>query len=329
MCFDSFCVVAYSDKGEILKNKIVEVLKTDFFADDVFVTENRKENDEIIKTAFEKSHSGKRTLLVFVAAMGICVRKISPFLESKLTDAAVLCVDDCGKFVISVLSGHVGGANNACVKLALALGAESVVTTSTDNNEKWAVDVWLTTTFGFDLKSDFDERMRGVKMTFSLDDEQVSKKEKIKRISAFIRDVNSRSLSGERLFHVGIGCKKDTEPQKLFEFVRCVFEEKKLPFELIRSVSSIDLKKDESAILAFAENVGVNAEFFSAEKLNTIEESYPKMRFSKSEFVQSVAKVDCVCERSSFLSAIQGEFSDHIILVSKVAKDGMTVAVSL
>ena len=80
--------------------------------------------------------------LVFVGATGIAVRSIAPFLKSKTSDPAVLCVDELGKFVIPLVSGHIGGANELAARLADALGAVAVITTATDLNGRFAVDVF-------------------------------------------------------------------------------------------------------------------------------------------------------------------------------------------
>ncbi len=80
--------------------------------------------------------------LVFVGATGIAVRSIAPFLKSKTSDPAVLCVDELGKFVIPLVSGHIGGANELAARLAGALGAVAVITTATDLNGRFAVDVF-------------------------------------------------------------------------------------------------------------------------------------------------------------------------------------------
>ena len=91
--------------------------------------------------------------IVFVGAMGICVRTIAPLVEDKHTDPAVVCVDSGGHNVISVLSGHVGGANEIASKLALELNAHPVITTQTDGSGLWPLDL-LAKRFGWAQESD-------------------------------------------------------------------------------------------------------------------------------------------------------------------------------
>ncbi len=78
--------------------------------------------------------------IIFIGALGICVRRIQELINDKYTDPAVLCVDSTGRYVIPVLSGHVGGANELARELARALGAEAVITTQSDNRGLWALD---------------------------------------------------------------------------------------------------------------------------------------------------------------------------------------------
>ena len=79
---------------------------------------------------------------VFIGAMGICVRTIAPFVENKHEDPAVVCVDSLGKNVISVLSGHIGGANDLTREMAALIGAREVITTQSDNAGLWALDTF-------------------------------------------------------------------------------------------------------------------------------------------------------------------------------------------
>ena len=78
--------------------------------------------------------------VVFIGALGICVRSIAPLLKDKYSDPAVVCLDSTGKFVIPVVSGHVGGANDLARSIAGIIGGEAVVTTQSDNEGLWALD---------------------------------------------------------------------------------------------------------------------------------------------------------------------------------------------
>ena len=95
----------------------------------------------VSKWAEEQFQSGKDGV-IFVGACGIAVRSIAPYIAGKKTDPAVLVVDECGKFVISLLSGHLGGANELAIRCAKDLQAVPVVTTATDLHSRFAVDVF-------------------------------------------------------------------------------------------------------------------------------------------------------------------------------------------
>lgn len=78
---------------------------------------------------------------IFIGATGIAVRGIAPFLKSKAQDPAVLVLDQQGRHVISLLSGHLGGANSLCLEVAELLGAEPVISTATDLENLPAIDL--------------------------------------------------------------------------------------------------------------------------------------------------------------------------------------------
>ena len=95
--------------------------------------------------AFYQEQFSRSDALIFVSALGIAVRRIAPYVKDKFTDPAVLCLDENGIFVISVLSGHIGGANLLAEKLADALHAIPVITTATDIRHRFSVDAWAKT----------------------------------------------------------------------------------------------------------------------------------------------------------------------------------------
>ena len=105
----------------------------------------------------------EREAFIFIGAMGICVRTIAPLIGDKHTDPAVICVDSTGRNVISVLSGHVGGANQLTREVAAAIGAMPVITTQSDNQGLWALD-----TIGedFDWKAVPNNGMNDIITTF-------------------------------------------------------------------------------------------------------------------------------------------------------------------
>lgn len=80
--------------------------------------------------------------MIFVSSVGLAVREVAPHLKSKATDPAVLVLDELGQYVIPVLSGHIGGANELAKALAASLGAQAIITTATDINGRFSVDAW-------------------------------------------------------------------------------------------------------------------------------------------------------------------------------------------
>ena len=97
----------------------------------------------------------KQDAFIFIGAMGICVRTIAPYVKDKHEDPAVVCVDSLGQNAISVLSGHVGGANDLTREIAAILGAREVITTQSDNAGLWALDTFAER-FNWNIASDDD-----------------------------------------------------------------------------------------------------------------------------------------------------------------------------
>ena len=272
--------------------------------------------------------------LIFVGACGIAIRAIAPHVASKTSDPAVLVLDERGQFVISLLSGHIGGANDLTRALAEALGAQPVITTATDVNRRFSVDAWaareglriesmpLAKRYSAEiLKADLpflaDEPVEGAPPpgTFPADAGELG-------FAVTVRDIMPYKKTLRLIppvLHLGIGCRRGTEVQAIRTAGAEVFAREGLLLAAAADISSIDVKADEEGLRQFAGELGLPLRFYSAAELQQA-----KGEFTPSSFVKNTVGVDNVCERSAVLSA--GDTAE--LLVRKVGKNGVTVAVA-
>ena len=124
--------LAFTAKGEALARRLAEALPGSV---------SRCGGDVTLK-GWTAEHFAQDEALIFVGAVGIAVRAIAPHCKSKTTDPAVVVVDECGRFAVPILSGHLGGANDLARAIAAVCGAVPVITTATDANGLFAVDEW-------------------------------------------------------------------------------------------------------------------------------------------------------------------------------------------
>ena len=270
--------------------------------------------------------------LIFVCASGIAVRAIAPWVRDKKTDPAVLVLDERGTFVIPLLSGHIGGANALAETLAAALGATPVVTTATDCSGLFAVDVFakrnhLTITDMGAAKAVSAALLNGEPVGFCSDlPVSGALPQELTAGDAPIGVCVSRAdrapyaatlrLIPQR-FALGVGCRRGKDPAAFDAFVRRVLAAHGVSVAELRCVASIDLKKDEPALLAFAEANGLPFETYAADELNAVPGD-----FSGSAFVRETTGTDCVSERAA-VRACGGTLT-----VKKIAEDGMTCALA-
>ncbi|MBB5227161.1 cobalt-precorrin 5A hydrolase [Treponema ruminis] len=256
-------------------------------------------------------HSGNA--LVFVGAAGIAVRSIAPFVNDKKTDPAVLVIDEKGGFVIPILSGHIGGANELARKIADAIGALPVITTASDVNNLPAIDVFAAknnlSINDMKLAKDFAAKMLAYKDKNENDRPQFT-------LSVYIKN-DILSLIPKCVI-LGIGCKKGKSAKELENFVKENLELYKIDYRSLESVNSVDQKKDENALISLANSLKLPFVTFSAEELNKITQ-----KVSHSDFVEKTLGTDNVCERSVFAAG-----ADELVL-PKISRDGMTLAVGI
>lgn len=269
--------------------------------------------------------------LIFIGACGIAVRAIAPFVRDKRTDPAVLCVDELGRFVIPLLSGHIGGANDLARVLADQIGAVSVVTTATDVHRRFSVDAWAARNGltidnmqaakavsaailegAVPLKSDFPIATGLPAGVVAGQTGAVG----IYLTAGLHRPFGTTLRLIPRVLHLGIGCRKGVAAQAVAQAVRQVLSEAGLEERAVKCAASIDLKAREPGLLEYCREAGIPIRFYAAETLMAVEGS-----FTASEFVKKTTGADNVCERAAMVGAGR-------LLVKKTALEGVTVAVA-
>ena len=241
--------------------------------------------------------------LVFITAAGIAVRMIAPHIVSKLSDPAVLVIDERGRHVISLLSGHVGGANDLTLEVAAVVNGEPVITTATDVENKTAVDSF---TSKLGLKPEPKEAIKAIN-TAILKGEPVF-------VTAGETVLN---LTPVKLV-VGIGCKRGTSKEHIKSAVTKSCERIGQPIERISLIASIDVKSNENGLLEFAASINRDIMFFSAEIL---QKTIDKYSLSEAEFVKKTVGVGNVCEAAALSCVERGRFA-----LTKTRFDSVTVA---
>ena len=249
--------------------------------------------------------------LVFVCACGIAVRAIAPHVRDKAEDPAVLVLDERGQYVIPLLSGHIGGANALARRVAALTSGAAVITTATDVNGLVAVDEWA-------VENDCAiENLGAVKQVSSAILEG-------RPVGVAVTEQEQPApwpvtlwLRPRRLV-LGAGCRRGVAPEAAAKAAADFLESAGVSPLSLRAVASIDLKRDEQALIALAERYGVPFLTFSADALRAV-----PGRFSASERVRLVTGVDNVCERAAVLAAGNG-----VLLRSKTLYPGTTFALA-
>ncbi len=316
--------IAFTENGAKVVKQLTEIIDAKGYLFSKYAENGLEPFDNLAELVDEKFC--KSDALVFVGACGIAVRAVAPHIKDKATDPAVIVIDERAEHVIPVLSGHIGGANELAKKIAKITGASPVITTATDINDKFAVDV-------FAVKNKLHiADMEAAKLVSA----ELLRGRKIGLYSDFAAkntpDIFSKdaevgiciSHDGEKKpFNktlnlipknvvLGVGCKKGKAD--IISFADELLTGCKISREAVCAVASIDLKKDEGAIISLCEWLDVPFLTYTASYLAELDGD-----FSASEFVKKTVGVDNVCERS--VTAAGAE-----ITVRKTAQNGVTLA---
>lgn len=266
--------------------------------------------------------------LIFVGAAGIAVRAVAPFASNKLRDPAVLSVDELAQFVIPLLGGHVGGANELARTLGAYLEATAVITTATDVHDVFSVDTYARQQHLSIVEKDEIKHLSGALLAG----------EPIGALTPECGFLISPHPVGKPFSHtlhlvpqdlvVGMGCRRGVPQESLHEFLSEEFGLRGWSLYRIRAIASADVKREERGLIELAARLKVPFLTYSMEEL-----SAQNGEFSVSEFVQSSVGVDNVCERSALCAAVHegwlpaGSCFEDFCRLPKRAKCGMTLAV--
>ena len=271
---------------------------------------------------------------VFIGATGIAVRSIAPFLRDKLTDIPVIVVDELGQNVIPILSGHYGGGNDIAILLAKHLKANAIITTASDVNGIFAIDVFARKNGLIINNKDYikgvNERLLENKSVTINIDTNVTESSKINlpnninletgsedyQVTISDNDNSLLTLIPKRLV-LGIGCKKNKSFEELLDFVTREFSMDYLRKNLF-AIASIDVKADELGLIKLASFFSAKFIVYSAGQLSELVGDY-----SDSDFVMDTVGVSNVCERAAVLAAGLGK---RKLVLEKKAGNGITLA---
>ena len=326
-------IISFTKKGGDINKRLTDILSE---SDITSYTLEKYRFDNRVKPLGNLKETVKRHFtddaVIFIGAVGIAVRSIAPYIKDKFCDPAVLVIDELGRYVIPLLSGHVGGANELANYIGEALSAAPIITTATDINGTFAVDIFAkknnllisSRKLAKDVSAalldnnciDIDSDIKNI------DVKELRKKLNPKnkacdikvRITDRIYDDTVLTLIPKNLY-IGVGCKKNTDADKMWDFVNDIFRLEGLDIRAVKSIGSIDIKRDEYAVKNLANRLNVPFLTFTKDELNSVSGD-----FFESEFVRKTVGVGNVCERAVCIQC-------NNLIVKKTAREGMTVAI--
>lgn len=338
-------IISFTENGAKLSEMISEKLgeqETELFTKCTYfsgIGENvRKIDVPVVCWAGEQMAKGNG--LIFIGACGIAVRAIAPHIVSKLSDSPVIVIDEKGDYVIPILSGHIGGANELACRIAECIGAVPVITTATDIRKKFAVDLFAKKNGLFIENKEGIAKisakvLAGEKIRLSVEAGHMDTEEGLPddfyRISYPPNEkADILIISGNRQFEaeltlrpkeyiIGAGCKRGKDPEMFSAFIRNNLVKAGIREDQIYALASIDVKENEPAMVEWSQKRKIPFLTYSSEELLSAEGD-----FSESDFVKSQVGVGNVCERSAMKAAGPG----GELIFKKYAEDGMTIGIA-
>lgn len=338
-------LISFTERGARLCKSLEQALTLQGYCCEAYGGERYAKENELLplKTSlrdwtgemFERMEG-----LLFIGASGIAVRAIAPHLSGKDKDPAVAVMDEKGMFAISLLSGHLGGANELAGTLSNLTGAIPVITTATDVNGKFAVDVFAKKQNLYISSlpmakavsaAVLDEEPVGLVTDFPILGKIPAELSLMEENTPFEGTCGIRIALNEqsrpfrqtlhlipRIVAVGIGCRKGVKKEEIAQAVTQALESHHISPHALLQIATIDLKAKEPGLLEFAKELGIKLATYSAGELKRVEGA-----FTPSAFVREVTGVDNVCERAAVLA------SAGKLIQKKKGGNGITVALAV
>ena len=332
--------VSFTDKGKIIGDKFKSINEEKYT---IHHYENSKEKSGIKKLI--SNLWNEYDALIFISSTGMAIRLIQPYIKNKTIDPAVVVVDDTGKFSISLLSGHLGGANELAKWIGNKIIAIPVITTASDNRNIEAVDLFakknnyhidnikaLTKVsammvneknIGFYSEDDKIIDYPNLEIIQDLENIDSNIQGAIIVSSQKIKPLNvPHVILRPKNINVGIGCRKGVDGERIIEAIKQAFEEVDISTKSIKAIGTIEVKKDEKGIIEASKHFNCPLNIFTIDQIKNIED-----KFEKSQFVKDTIGVYSVSEPCAYLLggtliARKSKYNGITISISKEIKNG-------
>ncbi len=327
--------LSFTNKGKLIGEKIESIESSKYKIDHYANKQINGGVKRILKSIWEKYDA-----IVFISATGIAVRMCASFIKDKTVDPAVVVIDDLGRYSISLLSGHIGGANELAKELSLFLGTEPIITTATDSRGIESIDMFAENNGYYieDIKSvtklttmmvnnevvglyTEDSKIINYNKLIIIKDLKniessikgliiVSSNEKFKEL-----DIPHTILRPKNL-NIGIGCRKGIEKDLIIKAINDQFNKLNLSKNSIKNIGTVEVKKYEKGIIDTSKYFSCPLKIFTIEEIKMVED-----KFEKSQFVKDTIGVNSVSGPVAFL--LGGN-----IISEKSKHNGITISIS-
>lgn len=325
---------SFTDEGKKIGNKLILLVNGNY----TFTHFHNSEIEGGIKTIISyvwNDYDG----LIFIGATGIAIRMINPFIDHKTKDPAVIVIDDLGRYVISLLSGHIGGANYLTHYISDKINGLPIITTASDSRGIESIDIFAKNNNYYmeDMSSITtltSMMVNGKKIGIYSEDTKIIEYKNLIKISnlenieenidgliivssSIIKNVNlPYTILRPKNINIGIGCRKGMEEDRIIHAIESCFKEAGFSTKSIKNIGTVEVKMYEAGIIKAAEYYNRPLRIFTLEEIHQVEE-----RFEKSQFVKDTIGVYSVSEPVAHL--LGGR-----LITRKSKHNGITISIS-